>query len=119
MGGRRRADEATARLVQAWRARDAGVLAGLLHPSVVLTADGLDGVAHAPVRGATAVAETLLRLTTPPAPGELSAAIANGVPAVVVHSSGTTRGVVVVEVRRGLVTRLWAVFNPLKLSTWR
>jgi hypothetical protein len=119
MRSRREADHATGRLLGAWRARDAAVLAGVLHRRVVFTADGLGAVADIPIRGVEAVTATLLHLTSRSAPEDLSATVANGAPAILLRASGSTRGVVVVEVRHGLVTRLWAVFSPRKLSSWR
>lgn len=126
MRGTRRALQAATRLVDAWRGRDAAALAATLHPHAVLTAEGLDAVTE-PVRGADAVATTLLHLTAGAAPDRLTAgagpdrltlAEANGGPAIVLRSADAVRGVVVLEARRGVVTRLWAVFTPAKLRTW-
>jgi len=114
---RRFTGETAKRLRDAWRVRDAAALTAALHRRAVLTADGLSAETHA-VRGGGAVATALLQLTAGlPEPG-LELAEANGSPAIVLRSHGTVRGVVVLEVRRHAVTRVWAVFTPSKLSTW-
>ncbi|UUT36036.1 hypothetical protein [Microbacterium elymi] len=51
--------------------------------------------------------------------GRLELAEATGMPAILLRTpGGGVRGVVVVESRRHLVIRLWAMFNPAKLTMW-
>lgn len=114
---RRSTGEMAGRLLHAWRVRDAAALRAVLHPRAVLTADGVGAAAHA-VRGAGAVATAVLQLTAELPDAGLELSEANGAPAIVLRSQGGVRGVVVLEIRRRTVLRLWAVFTPAKLSTW-
>ncbi|QAY60108.1 hypothetical protein ET475_08970 [Microbacterium protaetiae] len=109
-------NDAAQRLLTAWQARDAAALAAALHRRVSLTAEGVEALVD-PVRGAAAVAATLLHLDA--GPGRLTLTEATGMPAILLRTAeGRVRAVVVVESRRHLVIRLWAVFNPAKLTTW-
>nr|WP_274635984.1 hypothetical protein [Microbacterium bovistercoris] len=110
------ADAAAQRLLAAWQARDAAAVTAVLHRRASLTADGV-GTLTEPVRGAADVTATLLHLTD--GAGRLELAEATGMPAILLRMpSGGVRGVVVVESRRHLVIRLWAMFNPAKLTMW-
>ncbi|HEX3648874.1 MAG TPA: RNA polymerase subunit sigma-24, partial [Pseudonocardiaceae bacterium] len=103
------------------RAVDTGDLQGLLDilaPDVVLLGDG-GGVKQAvlrPVVGADKVARVLAaglhRLTE----ATLRPAQVNGYPALIIHLDGELDTVVAVRIDDGLVTGLYAVRNPEKLS---
>ncbi|MGA5016813.1 RNA polymerase sigma-70 factor [Streptomyces griseoincarnatus] len=104
------------------RAVETGDLQGLLDvlaPDVVLLGDG-GGIKQAvlrPVVGADKVARLLqggLRKAT--AEVTLRPALVNGGPALVLHLDGVLDGVLAVRVDDGLVTGLYAVRNPEKLS---
>ncbi|GGT69520.1 RNA polymerase sigma24 factor [Streptomyces variabilis] len=104
------------------RAVETGDLQGLLDvlaPDVVLLGDG-GGIKQAvlrPVVGADKVARLLqggLRKAT--AEVTLRPALVNGGPALVLHLDGVLDGVLAVRVDDGVVTGLYAVRNPEKLS---
>lgn len=116
--GRPGGQDAARHLIDAWRAQDAAVLTRVLHRRVVLTTDGLGSTADHPVRGAPGVAAALLRMTPPEVRHEWELSEATGMPGIVLRRDGRVHGVIVVETRRGHITRLWGVFNPLKLTTW-
>jgi len=99
------------------RAVETGDLQGLLDtlaPDVVLLTDG-GGVVRAalsPVVGAGPVAEVLGRITA----AALRPAQVNGHPALVVRLDGRLDAVIAVRVDGGLISGLYAVRNPEKLS---
>ncbi|NBE54403.1 RNA polymerase sigma-70 factor [Streptomyces boluensis] len=90
-------------------------LLDLIAPDVVLLTDGGGAVpaALAPVVGAAAVARVLARLGAAVA---LHPAQVNGHPALTVRRDGTVDTVLAVRLDGGLVTGLYAVRNPAKLS---
>jgi RNA polymerase sigma-70 factor (ECF subfamily) len=97
---------------------ETGDLQGLLDilaPDVVFLADGGGAVqaALAPVAGAGPVARVLSRIA--PA-ASLQPALVNGYPALIVRLNGEIDTVVTVRVDDGLITGLYAVRNPEKLS---
>ncbi|MBZ4321185.1 RNA polymerase sigma-70 factor [Streptomyces huiliensis] len=94
---------------------DVSGLLGVLAPDVVLLTDGGGVVraATAPVAGAGTVAAVLGRI---PAAAELRPVRVNGFPALVVLLDGTIDTVLAVRIDDGLVTGLYAVRNPDKLS---
>lgn len=104
------------------RAAGTGDLQGLLDvlaPDVVLLGDG-GGIKQAvlrPVTGADKVARLMLggfgRLSTPP---ELQPTTVNGCPALVVRIDGRTDTVVTLRIEDGLISGLYAVRNPEKLT---
>ncbi len=100
------------------RAVDTGDLQRLLDvlaPDVVLLTDG-GGVAQAalaPVTGAATVAELLGRIAPVAAP---QLAPVNGHPALIVRLNGAIDTVIAVRIDDGLITGLYAVRNPEKLS---
>jgi RNA polymerase sigma-70 factor (ECF subfamily) len=100
------------------RAIETGDLQGLLDimsPGVVLLADG-GGVVQAvrvPVVGASKVARLLSKI---PPSVSLHPAQVNGQPALVVRLDGMLDTVIGVRVDDGLITELYAVRNPEKLS---
>jgi RNA polymerase sigma-70 factor (ECF subfamily) len=105
-----------------WRAAETGDLQRLLDilaPDVVLLGDG-GGVVQSvqvPVVGASKVARLLTA-----ALGRIAAAVSlqpthvNGYPALIVHVDGETDTVLAVRIDDGLITGLYAVRNPEKLS---
>ncbi|MEU8541314.1 RNA polymerase sigma-70 factor [Streptomyces sp. NPDC048717] len=90
-------------------------LCDLIAPDAVLLTDG-GGVVRAalePVVGADRVIAVLARITTL---GSLRPARINGGPALIVGTGGETDTVLALRVDEGLVTGLYAVRNPEKLS---
>jgi RNA polymerase sigma-70 factor (TIGR02957 family) len=102
------------------RAVETGDLQGLLDilaPDVVLLADG-GGVKQAvprPVVGADKVAR-LLAVGSNLVDAEMSEAQVNGSPALIVRLNGETDGIMAMRIDEGLVTGLYYVRNPEKLS---
>ncbi|MBO0878877.1 MAG: RNA polymerase sigma-70 factor [Mycobacterium sp.] len=99
------------------RAIEVGDLQGLLDtlaPEVVLVTDGggLAQAALSPIAGAEPVARVLGKI----AAASLESAYVNGYPALIVRDSGQIDTVVTVRVDGGLITGLYAVRNPEKLS---
>jgi DNA-binding Lrp family transcriptional regulator len=90
-------------------------LLDILAPDVVLLADGGGVVqaALAPVAGADTVARVLGRIA---AAASLQTAQVNGYPALVIRLDGEIDTVMAVRVDDGLITGLYAVRNPGKLS---
>ncbi|MEU4231650.1 RNA polymerase sigma-70 factor [Nonomuraea sp. NPDC026600] len=87
----------------------------LLAPDVVLLGDG-GGVVRAalePIVGAEQVADVLGRIS---AAMSLHPAQVNGHPALVFRANGAVEGVMAVRIDDGLITGLYAVRNPEKLS---
>jgi len=100
------------------RAVETGDLQSLVHilaPDVVFLGDG-GGVVPAalvPVVGADPVARVMVRID--PA-ASLQAAQVNGYPALIIRLNGQIDTVVAVSMDNGLITGLYAVRNPQKLS---
>jgi hypothetical protein len=93
-------------------------LLDILAPDVVFLGDG-GGVVQAvlsPVSGAQEVARLLAAGLGNLAAGTLEAAQVNGFPALILRRGGEVDTVVAVRVDDGLVTGLYAVRNPEKLS---
>ena len=93
-------------------------LLDILAPDVVLLADG-GGVVQAavvPVVGTVAVANLLGRIG---AAGSVRPAHVNGYPALIIRIDGEVAGVLAVRMEGGLITGLYAVRNPEKLSHLR
>ncbi|GAB3165939.1 RNA polymerase sigma-70 factor [Amycolatopsis stemonae] len=93
-------------------------LLDVLAPDVVFLGDG-GGVVQAvpePVVGAEAVARLLAAGVGNFALGSLTTALVNGHPALVLRRAGEVDTVLAVRVDDGLVTGLYAVRNPAKLS---
>jgi RNA polymerase sigma factor (sigma-70 family) len=100
------------------RAVETGDLQGLLNilaPDVVFLSDGGGVVqaALAPVLGAGPVAEVLSRIA---AAVSLQPAQVNGNPALILRLNGEVDTVIAVRIDDGLITGLYAVRNPEKLS---
>ncbi|MEQ6896620.1 hypothetical protein [Microbacterium sp. KR10-403] len=117
MRGRRAAQTTVRRLLDAWRAGDAAAVAAVLHPRVTLTIDAA-APGDAPAGGAPAVAAALLGLSHGIEPEGFSLVEATGMPGILLRTTGSVRGVVVVEAHRARVARLWAIVAPAKLTTW-
>jgi RNA polymerase sigma-70 factor, ECF subfamily len=90
-------------------------LLAILAPDVVLLTDGGGVVraARAPITGADRVAHALTRIATAMS---LRPAQVNGHPALIVRLDGDLDAVIAVRVDDGLITGLYAVRNPEKLS---
>ncbi len=92
----------------------------MLHPGVVLTADG-GGVVAAPARaleGASAVGAYLGDVLLSPAVSARVESV-NGVPGVVACREGRVTGVLSIRVRGRLILEAWLVANPDKLTHWK
>ncbi|MEU7895897.1 RNA polymerase sigma-70 factor [Nonomuraea sp. NPDC049152] len=90
-------------------------LLDILAPDVVLLGDGggIKQTALAPVVGADRVAQVLTRIR---AAASLQPAQVNGYPALILRLDGEVDTVVAVRIDDGLITGLYAVRNPEKLS---
>ena len=100
------------------RAVETGDLQGLLDilaPDVVFLGDGggVKQAALAPVAGADTVAHILGRIA---AAASLQPAQVNGYPALIIRLNGEIDTVIAVRIDGGLITGLYAVRNPEKLS---
>ena len=100
------------------RAVETGDLQGLLDilaPDVVFLGDGggVKQAALAPVAGADTVAQILGRIA---AAASLQPAQVNGYPALIIRLNGEIDTVIAVRIDGGLITGLYAVRNPEKLS---
>jgi RNA polymerase sigma-70 factor (ECF subfamily) len=111
-GETRRALEALSRAVETG---DPRALLDILAPDVVFLGDGggVVAAARAPIVGAERVARVLGRI---PATASLRPAQVNGHPALFVRLDGKIDSVVTVRIEDGLITGLYAVRNPEKLS---
>jgi RNA polymerase sigma-70 factor (ECF subfamily) len=101
-----------------WRAVETGDLQSLLDilaPDVVFLGDGggVKQAALAPVAGAGPVARVLGRIG---AAASLQPAQVNGYPALIIRLNGEIDTVIAVRIDDGLITGLYAVRNPEKLS---
>ncbi|MED7924199.1 RNA polymerase sigma-70 factor [Nonomuraea sp. LP-02] len=93
-------------------------LLDILAPDVVMLGDG-GGVAKAaltPLVGPGQVATLVARLRTPDAPVMLEQAQINGHPALIIRLDGAISTVLTVRIDDGLITGIYAVRNPEKLS---
>ena len=106
---------ALAAFQQAVETGDLRQLLDILAPDVVLLADGGGVVraALAPVTGADTVARVLSRIA---AAASLHPAQVNGYPALIIRLDGEIDTVMAARVDGGLITGLYAVRNPGKLS---
>ncbi|WP_406016527.1 RNA polymerase sigma-70 factor [Streptomyces sp. NBC_00984] len=105
---------ALAAFQQAVETGDLQRLLDMIAPDVVLLTDG-GGVVQAalePVVGAGTVADVLSRLTS----ASLQSAQVNGYPALILRTGGAIDAVLAVRLEGGLITGLYAVRNPEKLS---
>jgi RNA polymerase sigma-70 factor, ECF subfamily len=111
----RRAIEAFQRAVETG---DLQPLLDILAPDVVLLADGggIVQAALAPVVGTAAVATLLGRIATV---ASVHPAHVNGYPALIIRIDGEVGGVLALRMEHGLITGLYAVRNPEKLSHMR
>jgi RNA polymerase sigma-70 factor (ECF subfamily) len=109
------ARDALAAFQQATETGDLQRLLDLLAPDVVFLGDGggVVSAALAPVVGADPVARAMVRID--PA-ASLELAQVNGYPALIVRLNGQIDTVVAVRIDDGLITGLYAVRNPEKLS---
>jgi RNA polymerase sigma-70 factor (TIGR02957 family) len=109
---------ALAAFQQAVETGDLRQLLDILAPDVVLLADGGGVVraALAPVTGADTVARVLSRIA---AAASLHPAQVNGYPALIIRLDGEIDTVMAARVDGGLITGLYAVRNPGKLTRMR
>jgi RNA polymerase sigma-70 factor (TIGR02957 family) len=107
--------DALAAFQRAIETGDLQSLLDILAPDVVFLGDGGGVVqtALAPVAGADSVANVLGRID---ATASLQPAQVNGYPALIIRLSGEIDTVIAVRIDAGLITGLYAVRNPEKLS---
>lgn len=100
---------------------DIGALIGLLDPDVHVVNDGGGRVraARREVIGAEKVSRFLIGLSRRQPGTHLATAEVSGKPGLLVQLQGATVAVVSIDVRDGLITRVWMVLNPDKLRIWR
>jgi RNA polymerase sigma-70 factor (ECF subfamily) len=105
----------------AWAAKDITALITLLDPAAVMIADGggQAGAALKPVEGAEQVARYLLGIRKVAPELTILDRTVNTRPGLVATSGGVAVTVAAFEVVAGRITRIWAVRNPEKLSSWR
>jgi RNA polymerase sigma-70 factor (ECF subfamily) len=96
-----------------------GQVERLLAPGAVLVSDGGGQVAVPlqPVHGAGEIARVITVHCTRPG-ADLSVERANGRPAIVVRRSGQAQAVLCLDVADEVVTHLWLILNPAKLTAW-
>lgn len=102
-------------------ARDAHAVAETLDRRATITVDrGPDAASGAPnaAEGNEAVAAVLVRLLPDDQALTVDLAWATGSPALVVRAAAGTSGVVVAQLRRLRIRRLWFVLDRTKLTTW-
>lgn len=116
--------EEHARAVVAFRAAcltgDLGALVAVLDPAAVLTSDGggLVRAARRPVRGADRVARFLLGLLARHPGAQVRPGEVGGRTVAVVVEDGAVHSVLGLGVADGVVTDVWLVRNPHKLTAW-
>jgi hypothetical protein len=96
-----------------------GQVEPLLAPGAVLVSDGGGQVAVPlqPVHGVGEIARVITVHCTRPG-ADLSVERANGRPAIVVRRSGRAQAVLCLDVADEVVTHLWLILNPAKLTAW-
>lgn len=100
---------------------DIADLIGFLDPNVRVVNDG-GGRVRAALRevvGMDRVARYLTGVMRREPEMDMVSAEVNGQPGLVFRQRGVTLAVVAVDVRDGLITRLWMVLNPDKLRFWK
>ena len=118
--GRERHDQVARAFGAAAAGGDLAALTALLDPNVVLRSDGggVVSAARNPVIGTSNVARFVLGLIAKnPGMAVEERASADGVGYVTVQDGAVT-GVVTLGVRGGLISDVWIVVNPRKLSGW-
>ena len=111
--------DALAAFQRAAQTGDLQHLLDLLAPDVVFLGDGggIVQAVHVPVVGASKVGRLLtIGLSRLPAGSSLQPAQVNGYPALILHLDGEVDTVLAVRIDSGLITGLYAVRNPEKLS---
>lgn len=105
---------------QAWEAKDIKALVALLDPAAVLVADGggLASTALKPIEGGEQIARYLVGIARMiPALTVLDRTV-NGRPGLVATHDDVAVTVAAFEVEGYRITRIWAVRNPEKLTSW-
>jgi RNA polymerase sigma factor (sigma-70 family) len=105
---------------QAWEAKDINALVALLDPAAVMIADGGGQASTAlkPIEGAEQIARYLVGI------GKLAPNLTildrtvNSRPGLVATYDGVTVTVAAFDLNEDRITRIWAVRNPEKLSSW-
>ena len=100
---------------------DLGALTRLLDPSVTLRSDGggVVSAARNPVVGPTRVARFLLGILTKRPTWAIAELVTTDGLGFALTDGGDVRAVVNLQVAGGVVTDVWMVVNPGKLTGWR
>jgi RNA polymerase sigma factor (sigma-70 family) len=112
--------EIVAAFKAAWETADLAALVKLLDPAATAVTDG-GGLASAsikPIRGADAIARFFLGVLDRQPDLTISETWVNGQPGLVGRSGERTLGVIAFDVTDDLITHVWAVRNPEKLTAW-
>ena len=116
----KRHSDTTIALTRALQRGDIEALIALLDPTVIVTNDGGGTVRAAlrPIVGADRVIRYLTGVRRREADVDTSVVNVNGQAGLRMQRNGATIAVAAVEVREGLITQLWVVRNPEKLTCW-
>ncbi|MFC7675997.1 RNA polymerase sigma factor SigJ [Mycolicibacterium sp. GCM10028919] len=116
----KRHDDTTVALTKALQRGDVETLVALLDPTVTVTNDGGGRVSAAlrPIVGADRVIRYLIGVRRREADVDISVANVNGEAGLRMRRNGVTIAVASLEVRDGLITQLWVVRSPDKLTRW-
>ena len=116
----KRHSDTTDALTKALQRGDVAALIALLDPTVIVTNDGGGMVSAAlrPIVGADRVIRYLTGVRRREADVDTSVVNVNGHAGLRMQRNGVTIAVAALEVRDGLITQLWVVRNPEKLTRW-
>lgn len=105
---------------QAWEAKDINALVALLDPAAVMIADGggLASTALKPIEGGEQIAGYLVGIARMMPELTVLDRTVNGRPGLVATRDGVAVTVAAFEVEGDRITRIWAVRNPEKLTSW-
>ena len=105
---------------QAWEAKDVQALVALLDPSAVMIADGggLASTALKPIEGGEQIARYLVGIARNMPELTILDRSVNGRPGLVATRDDIAVTVAAFEVADDRITRIWAVRNPDKLTSW-
>lgn len=116
----KRHNDATVALTKAFQRGDIEALIALLDPTVTVISDGGGRVRAAlrPIVGADRVIRYLSGIRRREADVVTSVVNVNGQAGLRMQRDGATIAVAALEVRERLITRLWVIRNPEKLTCW-
>jgi len=105
---------------QAWEAKDINALVGLLDPEATAIADtgGLAPAHLRPIEGGEQIARAYVDITGSAPNLTLLECMVNGRPGLMAQLDGATVTVFAFDFAGDRITRIWAMRNPEKLTTW-